>query len=110
MEEVFRYYASNPMAGNAEAAAALGIDETKLRVYKSRLKKRGYIAVTDEHGVIILKKYGTKEAEKDEIFDFKQDTYRQLIDKLMACMDKSLSVSQTTEISREIRTILKEVV
>ena len=60
MEELFRYYASNPMASNAEAAAALGIDETKLRVYKSRLKK--------------------------------------------------LSVSQTTEISREIRTILKEVV
>ena len=110
MEELFRYYASNPMASNAEAAAALGIDETKLRVYKFRLKKRGYIAVTDEHGVIILKEYGKKEAEKDEIFDFKQDTYRQLIDKLMACMDKSLSVSQTTEISREIRTILKEVV
>jgi len=110
MEELLKYYASNPAASNAEAAEALGIDETKLRVYKSRLKKRGYIAVTDAHGVIVLKEYGKKEAEQDEIFDFKQDTYRQLIDRLMACMDKSLSVSQTTEISREIRTILKEVV
>ena len=110
MEELLKYYAANPMATNAEAAEAMGKDEAIVRVHKHRLKKRGYIAVTEDHGVIVLREYGQKQVEQDEIFDFKQDTYRQLIDKLMACMDKSLTVSQTVEISREIRTILKEVV
>ena len=33
MEELLKYYAGNPTASNTEAAEALGIDETKLRVY-----------------------------------------------------------------------------
>ena len=73
MEELLKYYANNPKATNAEAAEALGKDEGTLRVYKNRLKKRGFIAITEELGVIVLREYGQKEAEQDEIFDFKQD-------------------------------------
>jgi len=108
-EKLYEYYTEHPKATNEEAATALDWTTRQVVRYKNRLKARGFID-RDEDGIAILKSYNAKD-DKDGTFEFKQETYREVIARLLSCMDsESLTTTQLIDISREIRTILKEVV
>ena len=108
-EKLYEFYKDHPLATNDEVANALEWTTRQVVRYKGRLKARGFIDVTAD-GVALMRPYNTKD-DKDGTFEFKQETYREVIARLMACMDsEGLTTTQLIDISREIRTILKEVV
>lgn len=107
-EKLYKFYEDNPTAPNDDVMKGLDWESWQVRKYKSRLKQRGFIAVSPE-GVTCLKSFD--EEPKSDVFQFKQDTYREVVDKLIEAMgNDGLSIAQLIDISREIRTILKEVV
>lgn len=108
-EKLYRYYCEHPAASAAEVMDALQWDADNVRRYKFRLKQRGFIAV-DDNGILILKPFSSGD-DPEKLFDFKQQTYREIIDNLKERMAlPGTTTPQAIEIGREIRIILKEIV
>jgi hypothetical protein len=112
-EQLYYFYKEYPEADAATVMKGLDWENQEVRRYKFRLKKRGFIAIDKQDGkesIVLLKPYNP-EQEEPETFAYKQEVYRQLVETLQDRMaDQATTTTQTIEISREIRIIMKEII
>jgi len=113
-QKLYEYYLKNPTADNAQIMTDLNWSRAAVSRYRYRLKKYGYIdyelsPAGKVCAVEILREY-SPEDEPEETVGFKQNTYRQIA---AACLerinDPATTISQTIELIRELRMVLKEV-
>lgn len=108
-EKLYSLYKEKPNLSNSETMNQLNWSSVEVRKYKHRLKKRGFIEVDEDDGVILLKPYGIDAESESE--SFKQEAYKQLYD---ICIDraenKDISTPQLIQLIQEIRLILNQIV
>ena len=104
-EKLYQYYADHPQATTDDIMQALQWDRRDVSRYKFRLKRRGFIGVDQQDGVVILRQFNP-----DDNSDYKQRVYREVIDTLKERMDlPETTTPQCIDLGREIRIILKEI-
>lgn len=112
VERIYEFLKLHPKADNSDLMQALDWDSHKVRQYKYRLKKKGYIATDHEDGqevAVILKELDASATKMNEALSFKQQTYREMAEAYLERInDAGTSIGQMIELGRELRLILKE--
>ena len=113
IQQMYMFYRENSTASTQDVCNAFGWDEQKVRTYKYRLKKKGYIAVDHEDGkeiIVCLKEPDERASQENRTIQYKQEAYRNMADAyLERMMAEGTTVSQMIELGRELRLILKEI-
>lgn len=108
-EKLYNLLRENPKLSNPEIMETLGWKSITVRKYKYLLKQRGFIAVDDKDGVIILKEFSG--SEDLECGSFKQAAYRHMYDICIARAEmEEVSTSQLISLIQELRLILKQII
>lgn len=113
IQKLYQHYYLNNTATNQDVCNAFGWDEQKVRTYKYRLKKKGYIAIDHEDGkeiIVCLREPDDRANQENRTIQYKQEAYRNMADAyLERMMAEGTTVSQMIELGRELRLILKEI-
>lgn len=113
IQQMYEFYRARPEATSQDICNAFGWDEQKVRTYKYRLKKKGYIAIDHEDGkeiIVCLREPDDRANQENEVVKYKQEAYRNMADAyLERMMAEGTTVSQMIELGRELRLILKEI-
>lgn len=113
IQQMYEFYRARPEATSQDVCNAFGWDEQKVRTYKYRLKKKGYIAIDHEDGkeiIVCLREPDERASQENEVVKYKQEAYRNMADAyLERMMAEGTTVSQMIELGRELRLILKEI-
>lgn len=107
MRELYSAIKENPQAGNQDLMQALDWDSGKVRKYKWKLKRKGYITESKDGFSCDAPFEDDSQAENN--FSFKRESYEHLLD---ICMDRlegrDLSDNQFALLVQEIRQILSQ--
>lgn len=113
IQQMYEFYRARPEATSQDICDAFSWDSDKVRTYKYRLKKKGYIAVDHEDGkevVVCLREPDERVIQENETIRFKQEAYRSMAEAYLdRMMSEGTTVSQMIELGRELRLILKEI-
>lgn len=108
-EKLYNLLRDNPRLSNPEIMEQLNWKSITVRKYKYLLKQRGFIAVDDIEGVIVLKEYSG--SEDLECGSFKQDAYKHMFDICIARAEsEEISTPQLISLIQELRLILKQII
>lgn len=106
MEILYNAYRDSGLYQNPELCELLGWDSNQIRQAKSKLKRKGYIAVDYEGKVVLLKPY-REDVERPQTF--KAEIYREMLEIYMDDFRHQETFKDRLAVGQEIRLILKTI-
>lgn len=106
IERLYHALEKNPALSNAELAELLGCPEVSVRVYKKRLRDRGFIGQDENGQITILAPFeGQVRCRKGRKFE----VYSEMLEFYMEDFRAATGFADRVLIGREIRLLLEKI-
>ncbi len=104
MEILYNAYRDSGLHENSDMMELLGWDNNQVRQAKSKLRRKGYIALDYEGKVTLLKPY---REDIEEPTTVKSEIYREMLEIYMDDFREQATFKDRLAVGQEIRLILK---